>query len=81
MSVLEEDTQVFIVRIWREPREIAGAEPEWRGVVEHVASKQRRFISELGEISMFIAPYVGGGVWTARSYRQIRRWLHRWREQ
>lgn len=77
--MLDEDAQVFIVRIWREPREIAGAEPEWRGVVEHVASKQRRFIRELGEISLFIAPYVRGGVWKSRSYLQVRRWLRRWR--
>lgn len=47
---------MFIVRIWREPREIEGAGPEWRGVIEHVGSGERRYLKDLGEITAFVAP-------------------------
>lgn len=50
--------QVFIVRIWREPREIPGAAPEWRGVVEHVPSGKRHYLKDLDEITHFIIPYL-----------------------
>lgn len=50
----ESDRSVFIVRIWREPRESEIAPPECRGVVEHVASGQRRFFRELGDLDEFI---------------------------
>ncbi len=48
------DRNVFIVRIWREPRESEAAPTECRGVVEHVASGQRRFFRELGDLDEFI---------------------------
>ena len=38
MNSNDEETQVFIVRLWREAREIEGARPLLRGTVEHVAS-------------------------------------------
>ena len=48
----------FIARFWLEPREIANAEPIWRGVVEHISSGHRKYITELGEISAFIAEHL-----------------------
>lgn len=48
------DRNVFIVRIWREPRETGSAPVECRGVVEHVASGQRRFFRQLGDLDAFI---------------------------
>lgn len=77
MAPRDEDAHVFIVRVWREPREIAGAQPEWRGVVEHVASKQRRFIREPSDISTFVAGYVD----SALGDSQLKRWLSRWRKR
>jgi hypothetical protein len=50
----DSDRNVFIVRIWREPRESEIAPTECRGVVEHVASGQRRFFRELGDLDEFI---------------------------
>jgi hypothetical protein len=58
MSPPADKTQVFIVRLWLEEREIQGAEPVWRGVVEHVASGQRRYLEYLDEIPAFIAGYL-----------------------
>lgn len=56
--LFEDNTYVFTVRIWLEPREIEGASPEWRGVVEHVPSGKRRYIQALDDIPPFIAPYL-----------------------
>jgi hypothetical protein len=50
-----EQTQVFVVRLWRERREIDGAAPYWRGVVEHVASGRRRFLQETLILTPFVA--------------------------
>lgn len=54
----EDDRHAFIVRIWREPREIPGATPKWRGWIEHVASKEHRAFEDLYSIVTFIEPYL-----------------------
>jgi hypothetical protein len=51
-------THSFIVRVWLEPREIEGVDPEWRGMVEHVSSGKRRYVTDLGDLSAFIAIYL-----------------------
>lgn len=58
MNLPENNRQVFIVRIWREPREIEGALPEWRGVIESNQDNQRRYLKSLDEIIEFIFPYL-----------------------
>lgn len=58
MKSFEENTHAFVVRVWLEPREIDGADPEWRGVIEHVPSGERRSLKDLKEIKEFIAPYL-----------------------
>ena len=47
-------TDVFLVRVWREPREASGEPALWRGTVEHVASKAMRHVDQLSEIVDFI---------------------------
>ena len=59
MSLSKDNTHVFIVRIWWEPREIEGAIPKWRGMIEHVPGDKRRYLEDLDEIIAFISPYVG----------------------
>ena len=49
-----EDTQVFIVRIWREPREIEGALAEPRGMVEIIPSGERKYFQDLDELTNVI---------------------------
>lgn len=58
MKHWDEDAMVFIVRLWREPREIPGAPPELRGSVEHLASGTRRYFRKLDSILSFIVAYV-----------------------
>jgi hypothetical protein len=58
MKSTDEETQVFIVRLWRELREIEGARPVLRGTVEHVASGERRSVSDLGDIPGLLQSYI-----------------------
>jgi hypothetical protein len=54
----EANSHVFIVRIWWESREIEGATPEWRGLIEHVPTRQRRYLRDLGDIVTFIGDFL-----------------------
>lgn len=58
MTLSGDDTHVFIVRIWREPRELPGAQPVWRGSIEHLPTNARRYFVDLDDIVDFIAPYL-----------------------
>lgn len=58
MEPLEANTQVFIVRVWLEPRSSPDAPPEWRGVIEHAPTRERRYIKDLNDLSAFIAVYL-----------------------
>lgn len=79
MAAFEENTHVFIVRIWREPREIEGQAPEWRGVVEHVPSGERRYLKDLEEICVFFVAYLEAlGVKFGMCWR-VKQWLHQWK--
>ncbi|MFQ5857712.1 MAG: hypothetical protein ACE5LU_19065 [Anaerolineae bacterium] len=79
MTSFEDNTHVFIVRIWREPREIDGAAPEWRGVIEHVTTGERRYLKDVDAIVAFILPYLEGmGVELGLRWR-VRRWLNQWK--
>ena len=77
MSSYEKGAHSFIVRIWYEPREIEGALPEWRGVIEHVSTGERQYVKDLDAIAIFIFPYLEGiGVRLTLRWR-LRRWLRR----
>jgi hypothetical protein len=77
MNSPEENRQVFIVRIWREAREIEGRLPEWRGMIESVQNGERRYVKNLGDIARFITPYLCRmGVRLDRQGR-LRSWLSR----
>jgi hypothetical protein len=79
MALFEDNTQVFIVRVWLERREMEGAKVEWRGVIEHVPSGERRYLRDLEDILAFIVPYLGGvGVKFDLCWR-MRQWLRRWK--
>jgi len=48
----------FVVKIWLERREIAGAPAEWRGRIDHVQSGGRRYIRDLSDIMRFIQSFL-----------------------
>lgn len=72
-------TQVFIIRIWIEAREIAGAVVVWRGMIEHIPTQERRYLNDLAAIAHFITPYLQSmGANEGRSKR-LQRWFDQWR--
>jgi len=78
-DTFEQYAHVFVVRIWREPREIPGASPQWRGVIERMSGGERRYVKDVDEISAFIAPYLERmGINLGMRWR-LRRWLGRLR--
>ena len=77
------ETQIFIVRVWLEPREVEGVRPIWRGVIEHVPSGKRRYLQDLTHIISFIIPYFReagfetGAFWRWRLQLKKLKWLLR----
>jgi len=58
LESFEEDTQVFVVRFWRETRELEGAHPIWRGSVEHLPTGQRMYVKNLKEAESVMSSFV-----------------------
>ncbi|GAA5785139.1 hypothetical protein GCM10007860_30600 [Chitiniphilus shinanonensis] len=56
MSLLEDQTASFIVRVWRERGEYETGPGEWRGSIEHVQSGRKGFFRDLGSMERFMAP-------------------------
>lgn len=77
MTPLEDNTYVFIVRIWLERREIEGAAFEWRGVIEHVLTGERRYVRDLNDIPANIAPFLEEMGVGLRTRWRLRKWLRR----
>ena len=77
MTLFEDKTHVFMVRVWLERREIEGAGAEWRGVIEHMTSGERRYLNDLEDITNFIAPYLTEMGVKFAPYWRLRRWLKR----
>ena len=62
MKYFAETTHSFIVRLWLEPSELTearkGSQEEWRGMIEHVASGEKRYFREMDVMVSFIAGYL-----------------------
>ncbi len=75
MDSFEDNTNVFIVRVWLEPRDSPAARPEWRGVIEHAGTRQRRYFKNMSGITEFVEPYLEQmGIRVGQGGR-LRRWL------
>jgi hypothetical protein len=53
-----EERHIFIVRIWCEPRDMLQASLHWRGLIEHPMSSNKHYFDELGDIPLFVLPYL-----------------------
>ena len=53
-NTYNQKTQTFILRIYREEREIADAESVWRGVIELLPGGEKRYVKNREEILAFI---------------------------
>ena len=53
-----DDTHSFVLRCWREPRELKEAASVWRGEVEHVPTGKRLYFKNFEELKGFLASYL-----------------------
>lgn len=60
MTLLEDRTTAFIVRVWNEHRDDDVVAAEWRGSIEHVQSGQRVFFRHLETVVEFMKPHLEG---------------------
>lgn len=60
MTLLEDRTAVFIVRIWCERGDGPSLAPEWRGSVEHVQTGARAYFRHLDAVLEFMKPHLEG---------------------
>jgi hypothetical protein len=58
-GAMEEDTQSFIVRIWRELVGKDGRALLWRGSINHVGSNQRLYFRDFESVVEFIRNKAG----------------------
>jgi hypothetical protein len=72
-----EDTHSFILRCWREPRELEEAEPVWRGEVEHVPTGKHVYFKNFEELKQFLTSYLPeiSDEETQKGEKQKRTWL------
>ena len=48
----------FVVKIWLEETVQEAGRAVWRGHITHVPSGKRRYFGQLGEVAVFIRPYL-----------------------
>lgn len=53
-AVFESDPELFLLRIWAEPRTMPGAEAVYRGRAEHASTGRRRYVKNLTEFEAFV---------------------------
>ncbi len=58
MSMVDSVSIAFVLRFWFERREIEGAVPIWRGVIEHIPSGERHYFEKLDELPSILTPYL-----------------------
>lgn len=54
MSFSVADSQVFILRVWREPRELRGQPPAWRAALEHLPTGNRQSFGSLDGVVAYL---------------------------
>ncbi|MFQ6057382.1 MAG: hypothetical protein ACE5MB_00680 [Anaerolineae bacterium] len=59
MSLSQEKYASFFIRFWQEPREKRGETPEWRGSIEHVQSRKKRYFRDIKTLIAFIQEVMG----------------------
>lgn len=54
MRPIDERTFTYVVKIWEERRDVAGAERTWRGSVDNVQTGDRLYFGTLLELSDYL---------------------------
>jgi hypothetical protein len=73
----ETRTHSFIVKVWLEETVAEAGKARWRGHITHVPSGERVYLQTLGEICLFVAPFLES-LKVRLGYRwRVWRWLFR----
>jgi hypothetical protein len=69
--------QSFIVRVWLEESAGPAGDSSWQGSITHVPSGEHKYISQLDDVTSFIAQYVNatGAQAEKQAWRGWRHWL------
>jgi hypothetical protein len=59
MSAFEDNAFSFVVKIWRERREVQGGKPLWRGRVDYVQGGERVYFHRLDLLITFLKEVIG----------------------
>jgi hypothetical protein len=59
MARFEQETHSFVIRLWRENRELPGATAVWRGWVEHIPTGQRHYFQDSKRLYDIVFDYLG----------------------
>lgn len=59
MNTYQLHTESFIIRIWREGRELSNQADRWRGVVQAVGSDERVYFQSFAQMLEFIRQRIG----------------------
>ena len=49
---------IFIIRIWAENRDIEGASPEFRGVIQHASNGEKQYLENTSSVKTFLLSYM-----------------------
>jgi hypothetical protein len=74
---IEPRTHAFVIKVWREETEPSANRATWRGYITHVASGQRRYVTNLNELNRFIALYLRALDVRLPLFWRICQWLNR----
>jgi hypothetical protein len=81
-SLFEATAHSFIVRMWVEETVEEAGRTMWRGHITHVPTGERRYLRNLGDITLFIIPYLQGmGIQIKRRWQLLRLFSRRDRDQ
>ncbi len=81
VDLFEANTHPFIVKIWLEETAEEAGRAIWRGHITHVPSGERRYLKNLDDIGIFIAPYLNGMGVKLSLFWWVRQWLKRYKRR
>ncbi len=58
MDPADQEPQSFVLKVWVEETAEEAGQVKWRGHITHVPSHSRRYVQGLGDIVLFVAPYL-----------------------
>ena len=65
----------FIVKVWVEEVTDEEKRTTWRGRITHVPDGERRYLQDMKEITLFIAPYLSAMGVRPRVWERIKGWM------